>query len=161
MVTRTGMLTPLVPGALMATAALKVPGVPRSTGFTVTCTLPGKLPAVGLTLNQAVPLFVIVVAAKFLTLELELDSETVWDMAAVLPDAKTKLSELGVAEIGLDPPVEFAFNVTGTARFVPPERMLIKPTSTPEVGAPAPMETVRTKGAVPEGGVTVSQPVSE
>ena len=72
-----------------------------------------------------------------------------------------KLSELGFAEIGLVPPVEFALSVTGTDRFVVPERILIKPTSTPEVGAPAPMETVTTNGVEPDEGVTISQLLSE
>jgi hypothetical protein len=77
MVTRTGMVIPFVPGALMATAALNVPGlVSKDTGFTDTCKVPGKLPAVGLTLSQGVPLLVIAVAVKFVTLELELDSCT-------------------------------------------------------------------------------------
>ena len=123
------MLMPFVPGALMATAALKVPGVfNKSTGFTVTCRLPGRLPAVGLTLSQAAPLLVVGVAVKFVTLELELDRETLCDVAAVLPAAKTKLSEFGFDEIGLDTPPEFAFSVTGTDRFVVPEETLTKPT---------------------------------
>ena len=71
----------------------------------------------------------IAVAVKFVTLEFELDRETFCDVAAVLPDGKTKLSEFGFAEIGLDAPPEFAFSVTGTDRFVVPEEMLIKPTS--------------------------------
>ena len=57
------MLMPFVPGALMATAALNVPGLEsKDTGFTDTCRVPGKLPAVGLTLSQGVPLLVIGVA---------------------------------------------------------------------------------------------------
>ena len=101
------------------------------------------------------------VAVKVVTLELELDRETLWVAAAVLPWVKTKLSELGFAEIGLGPPVEFALSVTGTDSAVVPERILMKPTSTPEVGAPAPMETVRTAGVVRAEEVTVSQLVSE
>jgi len=46
----------------------------------------------------------------------------------VLPGAKTKLSEFGFAEIGLDIPPEFAFSVTGTDRFVDPEKILTNPT---------------------------------
>jgi hypothetical protein len=79
----------------------------------------------------------------------------------VAPLAKTKLSELGLDEIGLVPPVEFALSVTGTDRLSVPERTLIKPTSTPEVGAPAPMDTVSTSGVEPDAGVTVSQLLSE
>src|ERR1700677_1457635 len=128
MVNRTGMLMPLVPGALMATAALKVPGF-KPTGFTITCRLPGKLPAMGLTLSQALPVLSLTAAAvKFVTLEFELDRLMVCDVAAVLPDGTTKLNEFGFAEIGLDTPPEFAFSVTGTDRFTPPEEMLTKPT---------------------------------
>ena len=78
-----------------------------------------------------------------------------------MPLAKTKLSELGLAEIGLGTPVELVLRVTGTDSVVVPETTLIKPTETPvEVGAPAPMATVRTRGVVPDCGVTVSQLVS-
>jgi hypothetical protein len=155
------MLIPLVPGALMATAALKVPGVCKPTGFTITCRLPGKLPAVGLTLSQVAPLLVIGLAVKFVTPELELDRETVCDVDDVLPGAKTKLSEFGFAEIGLDPPVEFAFSVTGIDKVVVPEATLTKPTSTPLVGAPVPIETVRTAGVLELEEVTINQPASE
>jgi len=156
------MLMPFVPGALMATAALNVPGLAgKFTGFTVTCKLPGRLPAVGLTLSQGVPLLVMGVAVKFVTLELELDRATVSDAGAVLPAAKTKLSELGFPEIGLAVPLEFALSVTGMDRVVEPETMLMKPTSVPEVGAPAPMETVRTAGVALLEEVTVSQLASE
>jgi hypothetical protein len=161
-VTRMGMLMPLVPGALIATDALNVPGLPPSAaGFTVTSRVVGKLPAVGLTLSQDVPVLVNGVAVKLVTLGLELERVTLWDVAAEVPDGKTKLSEFGFAEIGLDVPVEFAFNVTGMEVVREPEVTLTKPTSTPEVGAPAPMETVRTKGVLPAAGVTVSQLVSE
>jgi hypothetical protein len=72
------MLMPFVPGALIATAALNVPGLaPRVRGFTVTCTSPGKGPAVGLTVSHVAPLLVSGVAVKAVTLELELDKETV------------------------------------------------------------------------------------
>ena len=143
---------PLVPGALIATAALKVPGLATNgTGFTVTNKSPGKLPAAVLTLSQDIPLLVIGVAVKLVTVELELDSETVCDVATVLPLAKTKLREFGPAEMGLGPPVEFVLSVTGTDRVVVPDWTLIKPTSTPVVvGAPAPMEAVTTKGVAPD-----------
>src|SRR5271156_1300873 len=102
MVTRTGMLMPLVPGAFIATAASNVPGLlSRETGFTVTSKLPGKPPAVGLTVSQLLPVLVIAFAVKLAILELELDRETVCIVAVVLPCAKTKLSEFGFAEIGL------------------------------------------------------------
>lgn len=77
------------------------------------------------------------------------------------PFGKMKLSELGLDEIGLVPPVEPALSVTGTDRLDVPERIFIKPTSTPEVGAPAPMDTVSTNGVEPAAGVTISQLVSE
>ena len=162
MVTRTGMLIPFVPGALIATAALNVPGLLiKATGFTVTCRLPGKLPALGLTLSQEPPLLVIGVAVKLVTLELELDRLTVCVAALVSPAGNTKLSEFKVVDIGLGPPLEFALRVTGIERLVLPETTLIKPTSTPEVGAPAPIEIVKTSGVVELEDVTVSQPVSE
>jgi hypothetical protein len=91
------------------------------------------------------------VAVKLVTVELELDSETVCDVATVLPFAKTKLREFGLDEMGLAPPVEFVLSVTGTDRVVVPDWTLIKPTSTPVVvGAPAPMEAVTIKGVVPD-----------
>jgi hypothetical protein len=156
------MLMPFVPGALIATAALNVPGVPtNATGFTVTCTLPGRLPAVGLTLSQGVPLFVIGVAVKLVTLELELDRLIVCVAALVSPGGNMKLSEFRFADIALGAPFEFALRVTGIERLIVPESTLIKPTSTPEVGAPAPIEAVITTGVAPVCGVTVSHPVSE
>jgi len=157
-----GILVPLVPGALIATAALNVPGLAVSgEGFTVTCRVLGKLPAVGLTLSQDPPLLVIGLAVKLVTLELELERDTLYDVGAKLPAGKTKLSEFGCAEMGLDAPLEFAFKVTGTEREAEVEVMLIKPTSTPDVGAPAPIETVSTRGVAPVEGVTVSQLLSE
>jgi len=106
-------------------------------------------------------LFVIGVAVKLVTLELELDKLIVCDAALVSPGGKTKLREFRFPDIGLEPPLEFALRVTGIEKFVEPERTLIKPTSTPEVGAPAPIDAVITTGVVPVCGVTVSQPVSE
>ena len=156
------MLMPLVPGALMATAALNVPGLDTSdTGFTVTCKFPGRLPAGGVTLSQDPPLLVIAVALKFDTLEAELASATVCEAAAVAPGAKTKLSELGVAEIGLVTPFPLAFRVTGMDCVVVPDVMLINPTSTPDAGALAPTDTVRRSGVEPDCGVTASQLVDE
>jgi hypothetical protein len=122
--------------------------------------LPGKLPAVGLTVSHVAPLLVIGFAVKFVILELELDSVTFCDTDDVLPGAKIKLSEFGFAEIGLDP-VEFAFSVTGNDKVVVPEATLIKPTSTPLVGAPVPIETVRIAGVLELEEVTINQPVSE
>src|ERR1700733_2912882 len=128
MVTRTGMLIPFVPAALIATAALNVPGVlNRVTGFTVTCTVPGKLPALGLTLSQELPLLVIGVAVKLVTLELELDRLTVCVAALVSPAGNTKLNEFKVADIGLEPPLEFALRVTGIESLLLPETTLINP----------------------------------
>jgi len=147
----------------MATAASNVPGLVSKPGFTVTSRLTGKLPAVGLTLSHVVPPSVIGVAVKFVTLELELELEriTVCDIAAVLPSVTTKLSELGLAEIALGAPVESAFSVTGMDRVVVPDNTLIKPALTPEVGAPDPIETVRTAGVALLDEATISQPVPE
>jgi hypothetical protein len=80
-----------------------------------------------------VPLLVVGVAVKLLTLKVEVDRETVCVIAAVLLGAKTKLSEFGFAEMGLETPPEFAFSVTGIERFVAAERTLINPTLTPDV----------------------------
>jgi hypothetical protein len=104
---------------------------------------------------------VIGVAVKFVTLELELERITVCDIAAVLPSVITKLSELGLAEMALGMPVEFTFSVTGMDRVAVPEKTLMKPTVTPEAGAPDPIETVRTAGVVLLDEATVSQPVPE
>src|SRR5277367_6248753 len=156
------MLIPFVPGALIATAALNVPGLDsKFTGFADTCRLPGKPPATGLTLTTGLPPLLMAVAVKFVTFELELDSDTFWVCAAVEPFGKTKLREFGFADRGLAPPVEFTFSVTGTESALGPEKILIKPTSTPEVGTPAPMVTVRTLGVVLLEEVTVSQPATE
>lgn len=157
-----GILMPLVPGALIATAASNVPGLlPSVAGFTVTRRVAGKLPAVGLTLSQDdVLVLVVVVAVKLVTLGLELVRVTLWVAAAEVPAGKTKLSEFGFAVIELDRPV-FAFKETGMEIVLDAEVTLTKPTLTPEVGAPAPMETARTKGVVPAPGVTVSQLVLE
>ncbi|MGB6943053.1 MAG: hypothetical protein WBE37_11700, partial [Bryobacteraceae bacterium] len=145
-----------------ATAASKVPGLfIKDTGFTVTCRLPGKPPAAGFTLSHGVPVLVIAWAVKFVILELELESEIVCEVGVVLPGAKTKLSEFGLPESGLGAPVEFAFKVTGMGRFVVPEIILIKPISTPLLGAPEPMETVRTAGVLVLEEVTVNHPESE
>jgi len=61
-VTRTGTLTPFVPGGLMAIAPLKVPEPLIAPGFTVTCNDPGMLPDVGAAVNQFPPPFIIGVA---------------------------------------------------------------------------------------------------
>src|ERR1700678_74820 len=143
------MVMPLVPGALTAMAASNVPGLLiKVTGLTFTWNVPGKLPAVGVTVSQVAPLLVIGVAVKLVKLEVELERDTVWDCDAVLPDGKTKLSELGLAETGLGTPFALALRVTGMDKVVAPDTTLIKPTATPEVGAPEPMETVRIAGVV-------------
>src|SRR5450432_1495212 len=51
-VTSTGTLIPVVPGALIANAALNGPEPVSAVGFAVTCIVPGKLPDVGFTVNQ-------------------------------------------------------------------------------------------------------------
>ena len=96
---------PFVPGALIATAALNVPGLgkQRKPDLRSPANRQASPPPLGLTLSQVAPPLVMGLAVKFVMLELELDRETVCDAAAVLPGAKTKLSELGFAEIGLRP----------------------------------------------------------
>jgi hypothetical protein len=129
----------------------------RSEAFTLTCRLLGKFPAVGLTLSHETLLLVNVLAVKLLTLELLLETATLWVCVSVVPAVNTKLSELGFAEIVLGDPVEFAFSVTGIERLLVPEMILINPTDVPDVGALAPIETVRIAGVLLLEGVTTSQ----
>lgn len=91
------------------------------------------------------------------TLALLLDTETVCDAGTVLLGAKLKLKELGFAESGLVPPPELTLSCTGMDRNPADELTLMNPTSVPEVGAPAPTDTVRERGVVPLAGVTTSQ----
>jgi hypothetical protein len=158
MVTRTGTLIPVVPGALIATAPLKMPAPPSAAGFTVTWNELGRPPEAGKTDSQFPPPFVIAVAVKAFTDTLLLDAVTVCDAGTVLFAAKLKLSELGLAVSGLLAPDEFTFSVTGTVtEDGPGPRTLMNPVSVPEVGAPAPMETVSVSGVAPELGVATSQ----
>lgn len=59
MVTRTGTLMPVVPGALMAMAPLKTPEPLSAPGFTVTWNEPGKVPETGNAESQLPPPFMI------------------------------------------------------------------------------------------------------
>jgi hypothetical protein len=103
---------PVVPGALIATAALNVPGLPRSVGLTVTWKELGTDPETGLIVSQFAPLLVVPVAVNVVTLELLLDTETFCVAAMVLFGGNVKLNEFGSAVRGLVPP-ELAFRVTG------------------------------------------------
>lgn len=79
----------------------------------------------------------------------------------MLPVGKLKLNEFGVAD-RLVWPEEFAFRVTGiVTELEPGPDTLMKPTSVPLVGAPAPMDTWIDSGVGPDLGVTWSQLVSE
>jgi hypothetical protein len=106
---------PVVPGALMATAALNVPALPSAMGLTVTWNEPGTDPETGLTVSQFVPLLVVPVAVNVVMLELLLETETFCVAATVLFGGNVKLNEFGLAVRGLAP-TELAFRVTGTLR---------------------------------------------
>jgi len=75
----------------------------------------------------------------------------------VLLAAKLKLSEVGLAVIGLMPPAELALNCTGIDRNEPVELMLMNPTSVPEAGAVEPIDTDNVSGVTPVLGVTINQ----
>lgn len=116
MVTSTGRLMPFDPGALIATAALKVPAW-RLVGFTVTCRVAGRLlPEAGDTVSQFPLLLTTGVAVNEVMLELLLDTVTFCVTGTVLLAAKLKLSDEGVVESGLGPPTELALNTTATYR---------------------------------------------
>ena len=86
-----------------------------------------------------------------------LDTVTVCVAGTVLPELKLKLSELGIADklLGDD---ELAFRVTGIVTELEPGPVTVtNPTSVPEVGVPAPIETLSVSGDGPEAGVTFSQ----
>jgi hypothetical protein len=68
---------PVVPGALIATAALNVPAPPNADGFTVTCRFPGRLPEAGFNVSQLAPLLVVPVAEKLVSRLLLLERLTV------------------------------------------------------------------------------------
>jgi hypothetical protein len=75
----------------------------------------------------------------------------------VLFGAKLKLREFGIAASGLVPLGELALSDTGIERKFVVELMLMNPTSVPDVGAPAPTETLSESGVGPLVGVTTSQ----
>ena len=104
------MLTPLDPGALTAMAPLKVPPPWKLAGFTVTCSVEGRLlPEEGDTVSQFPLLLVIADAENELVPEL-LDTVTFWVTGTVLLAEKLKLSDVGFAESGLGPPDGLALN---------------------------------------------------
>jgi len=106
---------PVVPGALIAIAALNVPALPSALGLTVTWNEPGREPNAGLMVSQFPPLLVVPVAVNVLRLELLLETETFWVAATVLFGGNMKLNEFGFAVSGLVPD-ELAFSVTGMLR---------------------------------------------
>jgi hypothetical protein len=157
MVTSTGTTIPVVPGGLIAIAALNVPA-PSAAGLAVTWNDPGTLPLVGKTVSQFPLLLVLGVAVKEVTLALLLATETVEDCGTALFAGKLKLSEFGEAVRGL---AAFPLMVTCTVNCAPSaETMLINPVSV-TFGALAAIETVSDTGVVPELGVIVSQLLSE
>jgi len=134
----------------------------RADGFTVTCNWlesgePDRLPDGGFTVSQLPPLLVIGAAVNAVTLELLLESVTGCETGSTLLAGKLKLSEGGAVVKGLDPVGELALRTTGIERNDPAEEMLMKPTSVPEVGAPAPIETVSESGVLPTAGLTTNQ----
>jgi len=155
-VTSTGMLIPVVPGALIAIAALNGPDPARAVGFAVTCIEPGKLPVVGVTVNQLPPLLVTALAVKEFTLPLLVESMTGVVCGTVLFAENVKLTEFGFADIELGPG-EFTFSSTRTARKPPPPLMFRKPLSVAKLESPGLALTSSCSGVVPLVGVTVSQ----
>lgn len=93
----------------MAIAPLKVPPPWKLAGFTVTMSVDGRLPEDGATVSQFPLLLVIGDAENELVPEL-LDTATFWVTGTVLPAAKLKLSDVGLAESGLGPPEGLALN---------------------------------------------------
>ena len=157
-VTSTGRLMPFDPGALIAMAALNVPPPCRLAGFTVTCRVAGSVPEEGDTVSQFPLLLVTGVAVNELVEEPVVDIVTICVTGTVLLAAKLKLSDVGLADSGLGPPVELALNCTGTDWNDPAEElMLINPTSVPEVGAVEPIDTDSVAGVTPLVGLTMSQ----
>ena len=164
-VTSTGSVIPFDPGALIAIAALKVPPPCSAAGFTVTRSVLGRLlPEEGATVSQPPPLLVMGVAVNELIAELLLETVTACDAGTVLLAAKLKLSEFGLVESGLIPPVVLGLNTTGTERNPPEVLILMNPTSV-VVGAGELIDTAKTSGLapliVPLVGLTCSQFVSE
>lgn len=138
----------------MAIAALNGPGPDRAVGFTVTCSVLGKLPELGPTVTQLPVLFVVTVVLNEVTLESLLDNVTLFVTGTVLFAANAKLSELGLAESGLAPPCELTLRVTCTERTAAPGAlMLMKPTSVPDDGPPWPTDTVIERGVAPPKGL--------
>src|ERR1700692_1313019 len=158
-VTCTGRLIPFDPGALIATAAAKLPAWSPD-GYTVTISVLGRPPEVGVTVSQFPPLLVTGEAVNEVMLELLLDTCTLCVAGTVLLAAKLKLSEFGLVEIGLIPPEEPGLNTTGIERNPPADVMLINPTSV-AVGAAEPIDTDSVAGVTPLVGLTCNQFVSE
>jgi len=147
---------------LIATTPWKGPAPVSAAGFTVTCNCPesgesDKLPDGGFTVSQLPPLLVIGEAVNVVTLELLLESVTACETGSRLLACKLKLSEVGFVEKGLGPVVALALRTTGIERNDPADERLIKPTSVPEAGAPAPTDTVSESGVFPLVGLTTNQ----
>lgn len=156
-VTRTGTLIPVVPGALMAMAALKVPEPCSAPGLTVTWSVLGRLPDAGVTVSQFPPLLVTGVAVNEVALELLLETVRGCVAGTVLLAPKLKLSDVGLVNSGLGPPEGAGLNCTATDTNPAEELILINPTSLLEEGAPGPTETETVSGVTPLAGETISQ----
>ena len=161
-VTRTCMLTPVVPGALIDIAPEKGPlPAGNEAGLTETCKVLGRFPEGGVTVSQFPVPLVNADAVNVVTLALLLVTETDCEAGSVLLAANAKLSEFGLTESGLTPPCEFAFSTTGMVTEAPGAVTLINPVSVPEVGALGPIETVNCTGVFPPDGVTTNQLFAE
>jgi hypothetical protein len=155
-VTKIGKLMPVVPGALIAMAPVKGPGVAGSAvGFTVTWRPPARVPDCGFTVSQPPPSLVRGVAVNVVTLELLLESVTDCVAGTVLFTENRKLSELGLAEIELVP--GNVLSSARTERDAPVAFMLMKPSSVDKLESAGFTDTVSCSGVVPLVGETVSQ----
>ena len=102
------------------------------------------------TVNHWPPSVVDCETAKLVTLELLLWMVTFCADGTVLPGAKEKLNELGVA-VSVPPPVPVTTRLTGTEKaFCEPDvETVTKPPFVPDVGAFGPTDTVTVSGVVP------------
>jgi hypothetical protein len=99
------------------------------------------------TLNQGEPSFVVAWAVKLVMLELLLVIVTGCDEGTVLPGAKEKSSEPGLA-VSV-PVVPLPVKVTSTEACAPFAAEILTLPLPPAVGAPAPIVTITVIGVVP------------
>jgi hypothetical protein len=147
---------PAVPGALIAMAPVKGPGVAGSAvGFTVTCRPPARVPDCGFTVSHPPPSLVRAVAVNVVTLEPLLESAMDCVAGTVLLTENAKLSEFGVAERELVPGK--VLSSARTEREAPVAFMLMKPSSVDKLESAGFTDTVSCSGVVPLVGETLSQ----